>query len=75
MKDNFRCICIDMPTSVKGTVAYDSVEDFYTIYINARHSQSQQLLSYFHELKHINEDDFNFNGNICVLEMNAHNKN
>lgn len=72
MRDNFRCICIDMPTSVKGTVAYDPVDDYYTIYINARHSQSQQLLSYFHELKHISKEDFNFIGNVCELETLAH---
>lgn len=35
MKDNFRCIYIDMPASVKGFVAYNPAEDYYTIYVNA----------------------------------------
>lgn len=73
MKDNFRFVCIDMPTSVKGTAVYDPAEDFYTIYINARHSQSQQLMSCFHELKHLEKEDFQRkNIDIGYLEMQSH---
>lgn len=73
MKDNFRCICVDMPTSVKGAVAYDPADDFYTIYINARHSQSQQLLTYYHELNHIKKEDVSKIGaNIGYLEVITH---
>ncbi len=74
MCDNIRCICIDMPFSVKGTVAYDPVDDYYTIYINSRLSHKQQILSYYHELNHIKNKDIYFNGNIGVLEAYAHTK-
>ena len=43
--NNYRVILLDMPYGVKGTVGYDPVDDFYTIYINGRHCQNQQLLT------------------------------
>lgn len=71
--ENFRTIIIDMPFSIKGTVGYDPADDFYTIYINGRHCQSQQLLTYFHELQHINNADVSKVGmNVCYIEAIAH---
>ena len=71
--DNFRPIVLDMPLPIKGTIGYDPVEDYYTIYINARHSQCQQLLSYFHELRHIEKEDLKRNNiNVGYLETISH---
>lgn len=71
--DNFRTIVLDIPLSIKGTVGYDPAEDYYTLYINARHCQCQQLLSYFHELKHIEKEDLQKdNINVGYLESIAH---
>ena len=71
--DNFRVLFIDLPTSIKGFVGYDPADDFYTIYINGRHCQSQQLLTYFHELQHINNADISKVGmNVGYIEAIAH---
>lgn len=70
---NFRTIILDMPLSVKATVGYDPAEDFYTVYINGRYCHHQQLLSYLHELKHIEREDFKKNiTNIGYLETISH---
>lgn len=71
--NNFRVLLIDMPYSIKGTVGYDPVDDYYTIYINERYCQSQQLLTYFHELQHIEKEDFaKVNMDAGYLETIAH---
>jgi Zn-dependent peptidase ImmA (M78 family) len=71
--NNYRVILLDMPYGVKGTVGYDPVDDFYTIYINGRHCQNQQLLTYFHELQHIKKDDISkAHMNIGYLESMCH---
>ncbi|RHR72594.1 hypothetical protein DWW50_09775 [Eubacterium sp. AF15-50] len=71
--DNFRVLFVDMPISIKGFVGYDPADDYYTIYINSRHSQSQWLITYFHELKHIENGDFLNKGlNVGYLELIAH---
>ncbi len=48
---------IDMPTSVRGYTSLDPDGD-YNIYINGRMSQSQQMRTYEHEMRHIVRDDF-----------------
>lgn len=71
---NNRTVLMDMPISVKALIGYDPVDDFYTIYINARHSQSQQLQAYFHEMEHIDQDDLNspMLSNVGYMEEKRH---
>ena len=54
---DYACRYMDLPHSVKGFVLKDE-EDFYTIYINARHSDKIQKETIKHELSHILRDDF-----------------
>ena len=56
---NVRVVYLDLPSAIKGTIVYDSVEDFYTIVINAKYNNVQQTETYKHELKHLLNDDFN----------------
>ena len=50
-------IYADLPASVKAyTVCCP--DDTYTIVLNSRHSHEQLLASYQHELKHIENRDF-----------------
>ncbi len=58
---------IDMPTSVKGYTALDSEGD-YNIYINARMSKNQQITTYYHERKHIANNDFSDTRTIIEAE-------
>lgn len=68
-------IYLDMPLSVKAyTVCCP--DDTYTIVLNSRHSFEQLLKSYHHEMKHIENGDYD---RICpdvgIIEINAHEKN
>ena len=43
---------VDVPVDVKGIVKEDSNGD-YNIYLNARYVLEQQMMTYLHELAHI----------------------
>jgi len=45
-----------MPTNCKGFTV--QCEDYYTIYLNARHCADQNRESLQHELEHIKNKDF-----------------
>lgn len=66
--DNVRTVIVDMPLSVKGNVAYDPADDFYTIYINARLPYNQQLFTYRHEIEHIAKEDFHSHKTVEEIE-------
>ncbi len=64
-------IYADLPASVKAyTVCCP--DDTYTIVLNSRHSHEQLLASYQHELKHIENRDFE-KSNSNIIELEAHN--
>lgn len=70
MGDNTRVICIDLPVSCKAfTIANDG---FYNIYLNSRHTYEQNKKSLKHELKHINNGDFDKNVNVDEIEARTH---
>lgn len=54
----FNVICLDMPEKTKGFTKYNSEEDFYTIFLNAKLNYEQQQKAFKHELKHIKDNDF-----------------
>lgn len=63
---------LNMDTKIPEHLVKNS-DDSYTIFINARLSRESQLKSYYHALRHINEDDFCKN-NVQDIELKAHNK-
>lgn len=57
--ENVRVIFQNMPPSIKGMVVktFDE-EEWYTVVINSNLSREQQLLTYYHEVKHVKAKDF-----------------
>ena len=51
---------IDLPYTIGGFVAPNE-DGTFNIYLNARRSPEAQLETYFHEMEHIEDDDF-YNG-------------
>lgn len=50
-------LLVDLPGTIKAFVAKDT-DDFYTIYLNSRLSHEQNIVSFIHEMEHIEKDDF-----------------
>lgn len=63
---------LDMDTMIPEHLIKND-DDSYTIFLNARLSRDSQLKSYYHALRHINEDDF-CKENIQEIESEAHNR-
>lgn len=63
-------IYADLPASIKAYTV-SCPDDTYTIVLNSRHSHEQLLISYSHELKHIENGDFD-KDNANAIEKEAH---
>ena len=50
----------DFPPTVRGVVTPND-DGTFSIFLNSRLSDSQKLLTYLHEVRHIENDDF-YNG-------------
>lgn len=72
MLDNYHTIFMNLPYKIRGFVVHNSSEDFYTIVLNSRLSYAQNLKTYWHELEHITNDDFNSLLDVNILEKIAH---
>lgn len=60
----------DMPPSVK---AYTVLQDgFYTIVLNSRLCREMNVMSFEHEINHINKDDF-IKDDVSKIESETHN--
>ena len=70
--DNYSTIYSNLPCKIKGFVVYNSVEDWHTIVLNARHSYTQNVKTFFHELQHIKNDDFNSPHSVDFIEQLVH---
>lgn len=68
MPIDYQVIVLDMPTNEAVTVNEDGS---YTIFINARLNREQQLMSYYHAMKHIAGEDFD-KENVQEIEKEAH---
>ena len=62
---------MDMYTMVPEHLVKNE-DNSYTIFLNARLSKENQLKSYYHALRHINENDF-CKENVQKIEYEAHN--
>lgn len=72
MLDNYTTIYLNLPCKIKGFAVYNSCEDYYTIVLNSRLSYAQNIKTYWHELKHIKNNDFFSNLTVNELETLAH---
>lgn len=66
----YRTKLIDLPTGIKGMTVKNG--DDYTIVLNARHSHSQNIESYKHEVEHIERGDFDLSTPVGLIEIYAH---
>ena len=57
MRTDVNTLLVDLPGTIKAFVAKDT-DDFYTIYLNSRLSHEQNVVSFIHEMEHIEKDDF-----------------
>ena len=61
---------INMPTKVKGFTSKNE-DDSYSVFINSRLTYEQRLKAYAHEIKHIENGDFDM-FNTQEIEVLAH---
>lgn len=64
-------IYADMPTTIKAYTVINS-DNTYTIVLNSRLSREQHLLSYYHEMKHIENNDYDKKCDVNIIEFQAH---
>ena len=55
--NNFNIVLANMPTTIKAYTV-SNTDGSYTIVINARLSSNQQRLSCYHEIQHINNNNY-----------------
>ena len=72
MLDNYTTIYLNLPCKIRGYAVYNTCEDFYTIVLNSRLSYSQNVKTFWHELKHIKNNDFYSELDVNTLETLAH---
>lgn len=71
MAQDVNCIYLDMPASIKSfTVSNPDMS--YTIVLNAKHTREQHLISYHHEMTHIENGDFDKRCSTDLIEIYAH---
>ena len=61
----------NMPPSIRSYVVSNS-DMSYTIVLNSRLTREQNIISYQHELNHINNKDYDKKCDVDVIEINAH---
>lgn len=66
-------ILADMPGSISGYTKCNS-DMSYTIVLNARLNFERQLLAYHHEMKHVENGDYNKKCSSDLIEYYAHSR-
>lgn len=64
------CLLADLPVSIPAYVV-SNPDDSYTIVLNARHSHEQHLISYHHEMSHIENHDYE-KSDSDLIEIHSH---
>lgn len=68
--DNIRTVLADMPTTISAyTILAD---DYYTVIINSRLTKERQIKAYTHELRHIQNGDFDRMCSVGLIEFYTH---
>ena len=62
---------VQMPAAVKALTVHNS-DDSYTILINAGMSHEMQCAAYDHEIRHINNGDYDHMYDVSALELIRH---
>lgn len=70
MTPNVNCVVADLPAAIPAFVISD-VDGVYTIVLNAHHTYERHLKAYHHEMKHIENGDYD-KKNIDIIEIYAH---
>lgn len=71
MIQDVNAVLIDMPVRISAyTVANPDLS--YTVIINSRLTRERQVEAYIHELRHINNGDFDKKCNADIIEIYAH---
>lgn len=76
--ETIKVFYVDFPSSQRGLTAYgydENGELFYTIFLNARLNVEQQCASYWHEISHVDNHDFNEMVPLQDLEAKRHGLN
>ena len=69
--ENIRTVLCDLPNHIKGfTVASD--DNYYTIVLNENLTHETNLETYYHELYHIHNNDFDKKSPVGLIEIMAH---
>lgn len=69
MPDNYTVFYINLPPKIFGFTIYNGEDDYYTIYLNAKHSYYEQEKTFKHELKHILCGDLSNIVNVNEIEF------
>lgn len=69
--DIVNTIFIDMPTTIKAYTICNN-DDTYTVVLNSKLTREQHLLSYHHEMRHIENGDYLKKCGVDIIEINAH---
>lgn len=71
--DAINVLYADMPSAIRSYVV-SNTDSSYTVVLNSRLSHEQNLLSYQHELYHIQNDDYDLPHTTADrIEIKAHN--
>lgn len=67
---NLKVHYMDMPNKIRAFTA--KKDDYYTICLNSKLSYEQNIKSLKHELRHIENGDFDESINVDEIEMRTH---
>lgn len=71
MTPDVNCIMADLPHALKAFTVSNS-DGSFTIVLNSRHTYEQHLRSYHHEMKHIENGDYDKKYPVDLIEFWAH---
>lgn len=71
MTQDVNCIMLDMPSQIKG-YTISNPDNSFTVVLNSKLTHEQRLISYRHEINHIQHRDFEFS-NADDIEIRSHN--
>ncbi len=72
MFDNYRTVYKNLPYKCRGFVLYSSEDDYYTVVLNSRMSNTISKKTFIHELEHIRNNDISSCLNVNQLETLRH---
>lgn len=72
IEDDVNILYTDMPPTIKAYTV-SNPDCTYTIVLNSRLSREQHLISYYHEMAHIKNGDYERKCSVDLIEVNAHN--